>query len=117
MKRCERSPGSLRDLEARLQTACPHIQLPGEVEGEHRVGGHSRSTLQRIFHELPPDRMEEARELMMLPGYAQLRPDDPRAALDFYLRLPRYARAAIQRALRGRSIQPRLLNSYRQRLG
>ena len=60
--------------------------------------GHSRSTLHRIFQELPPNRLAEARELMMLPGYAELRPDDPRTALDFYLRLPRYARAAIRRA-------------------
>ncbi len=118
MKRTSRMRGSFRDLESRLQMSLQHKVEPAGADGEHRVGGHSRSALHRIFQELPADRVNEARELMLLPGYAELRPDQPRTVLDFYLRLPRYARAAVRKALQhGRAIKPRLLSSYRQRRG
>ncbi len=107
--RLGRKPGSLRDLEARLQSVHRRVQRPAGTEREYRDGGHSRSTLHRIFQELPPDQVDDAKELMMLPGYADPLPADPRTVLHFYLRLPGFARAAIRRALRGDSTRSRLL--------
>ncbi len=104
-----RKPGSLRDIKARLQSGHRRVQRPAGTEREYRSGGHSRSTLHRIFQELPHDRVDEAKELMMLPGYADPLPADPRAVLDFYLRLPGFARDAIRTALGGDSVSPRFL--------
>jgi len=94
-----RRPGSLRDLEARLE---PPRRFGG---AQCWRSGHSRSALQRLFRELPPEYVDEIRALMMLPGYAELLPSIPREVIEFYLRLPRYARMAIRKVLRGRSIK------------